>query len=427
VSRARLDALRADHAAIAAEVRARIGAGAPHRAAVDAAQLDRDLAALALGFRGWAHRGATGLLRVALGAVFAPAVDGPQAAAAALDDRLEIGGAAAVAAVGDAALVFAPTHGANLDAIVLGMALERAGLAPALYLAGEHLYRNPLVAAAMRTQGAVRLDRARTDRRYLAVVAAYVGALAARGAPLTIFPGGTRRRDGTLERELRLGLIAAAVRAARARGRRAYVVPVTINLQIVLEAAWLVDYHLRGRGHERVVGDELFVPGRLTATARRLRALDQRAAVRFGAPIACERGGDVAALGSALGAAYRGGAVFFDTHVVGRALDDLRAAASGRAIPAGAVAARAWPRPEVERAVAAVAAALDRHPTDGQRWRPGRAPAAILDGALAAWAAGHAAPPARAAGSTIALVAPRLAWFYANRTRHVGAPPAAGG
>lgn len=217
MTRARLDALRAEHAAIAAEVRARVGADAPHRTAADRAQLDRDLAALALGFRGWAHRGATGLLRVALGAVFAPAVDGPQAAAAALDDRLEIAGAAAVAAVGDAALVFAPTHGANLDAIVLGMALERAGLAPTVYLAGEHLYRNPLVAAAMRTQGAVRLDRARTDRRYLAVVAAYVGALAARGAPLTIFPGGTRRRDGTLERELRLGLIAAAVRAARAR------------------------------------------------------------------------------------------------------------------------------------------------------------------------------------------------------------------
>ena len=142
-----------------------------------------------------------------------------------------------LAAVGADALVFAPTHGANLDAIVLGLALERLGLPPALYLAGEHLYRNPLVGRLMGPLGAVRIDRARADRRYLAVLAAYVAALAARGAALTIFPGATRRRDGTLEHDLRLGLIAAAARAAAAQGRRLHVVPVTINLQIVLEAA----------------------------------------------------------------------------------------------------------------------------------------------------------------------------------------------
>ncbi|MBK7071363.1 MAG: 1-acyl-sn-glycerol-3-phosphate acyltransferase [Myxococcales bacterium] len=426
MTRARLDALRGARAAIAAEVRAHVGAGAPHRAPDDAARVERYLGELELGFRGWAQRGATRLLRPVLGAVFAPPVGA--GADDGLDARLEVGGdVATVAAVGADALVFAPTHGANLDAIVLGLALERLGLPPALYLAGEHLYRNPLVGRLMGPLGAVRIDRARADRRYLAVLAAYVAALAARGAALTIFPGATRRRDGTLEHDLRLGLIAAAARAAAAQGRRLHVVPVTINLQIVLEAAWLVDYHLRGRGHERVVGDELFVPGRLAATARRLRALDQRAVLRFGAPIACDRRLDVDGLAAALRGAYRAGAVFLDTHVVGRALDDLRVAARGRAIPAGAVGALAWPRAEVERAVAATAAHLDRHPADGARWRPARPVAAIVDGALAAWRGGHPTPAARAAGDAIELIEPRLAWFYANRTRHVGTPGGGGG
>ncbi|MBL8620563.1 MAG: 1-acyl-sn-glycerol-3-phosphate acyltransferase, partial [Myxococcales bacterium] len=365
MSRARLDALRADRAAIAAEVRAHVGAGAPHRAPDDAARVDGYLAELELRCRGWAQRGVTRLLGPVLGAVFAPPAGDGGGAGDGLDARLEIGGdVAAVQAVGADALVFAPTHGANLDAIVLGMALARLGLPPALYLAGEHLYRNPLVGRLMGPLGAVRIDRGRADRRYLAVLTAYVAALAARGAALTIFPGATRRRDGTLEDGLRLGLIAAAARAAAARGRRVHVVPVTINLQIVLEAAWLVDYHLRGRGHERVVGDELFVPGRLAATARRLRALDQRAVLRFGAPIACDRRVDADGLAAALRGAYRAGAVFLDTHVVGRALDDLRVAARGRAIPRGAVGALAWPRVEVERAVAATTATIDRYPAD---------------------------------------------------------------
>ena len=72
-------------------------------------------------------------------------------------------------------------------------------------------------------------------------------------------------------------------------------------------------------------------------------------------------------------------------------------------------------------------ATLDRHPADGARWRPARPVAAILDGALAAWRGGHPTPAAVLAGDAIALVEPRLAWFYANRTRHVGTPAAGGG
>ncbi|MBK9033932.1 MAG: 1-acyl-sn-glycerol-3-phosphate acyltransferase [Myxococcales bacterium] len=415
---------RRDRAAIARQVRRRVGAGAAHRRADDAARIDGYLDELALGYRGWARRAATAALRPLLGAVYTPPGDALDALDA-LDDRLELTGevAALTAAARARALILAPTHGANLDALAVGVALVRLGLPPCAYPVGEHLFRNPVVGALMRAVGGFRIERGRTSPRYLAVVTAYLAALIERGVPLVVFPGGTRNRAGTVDARLRLGLIAAATRAAAAAGRPAVVVPLTINHQLVLEAAHLVDYHLRGRGHERVVGDELFVPGRLTATARRLRALDQRTVLGVGAPLAAAGRATPAALAGALVTAYRAGAVFLDTHVLGRALDELRVAAGGPVQPQVAAGApRRWPRAEVERAVAAVAALIARHPTDGRRWRPHRDPAAIVAGALAAWRAGHPAPIAQATGTSIALIDPRLAWFYGNRTRHVGAP-----
>ena len=325
---ARLARARRDRAAIAAQVRTRVGAGAAHRRADDRAVVDGYLDELALGFHGWAHRAVTAALVPILGAVCTPPGAGV-AALAALDDRLELAGAvsALAATARTHTVILAPTHGANLDAVTVGLALVRLGLPPCAYPVGEHLFRNPVLGALMRALGGFRLERARTGPRYLAVVTAYLAALIERGVPLVVFPGGTRNRAGTVDDRLRLGLVAAAVRVATAAGRPAAVVPIAVSHQIVLEAEHLVDYHLRGRGHERVVGDELFVPGRLRTTARRLRALDQRTVLGVGAPIV----GPIAppALARALVTAYRAAAVFMDTHVLGRALDELRRAAGG--------------------------------------------------------------------------------------------------
>lgn len=403
---------RAERAAIAAQVRIAVDAGAAHRHADDATEIDGWLDELALGFRGWAHRAVTAALPTILGAVFTPR----GARRDALDERLELGGAvAALVAPDPRTLILAPTHASNLDAIVVGLTLQRLGLPPCAYPVGEHLFRNPVIAALIRSQGGFRIDRARSRRRYLAVLTAYLAALIERGVPLVVFPAGTRNRAGTVDTRLRLGLIAAAARVAAARGPGARVVPIAINHQIVLEGRHLVEYHLAGRGHERVVGDELFVPGRLGATARRLRALDQRVALHVGAAI--ER-----VDASALVAAYRRGSIYFDTQVVGRALDELR----GPDAPALTAAPRAHPRDAVLHAVAAAAAHLDAHPADGRRWRAHRSAAAILDGALAAWRAGHPAPVATATASTVTAHDPALLWFYANRTRHSGADPSDG-
>ena len=66
---------------------------------------------------------------------------------AALDDRIVVQGPteqiAHLATLGT--LVFVPTHLSNLDSVVFGFALERAGLPPATYGAGKNLFTNPVL------------------------------------------------------------------------------------------------------------------------------------------------------------------------------------------------------------------------------------------------------------------------------------------
>ena len=304
-----------------------------------------------------------------------------------------------------ATLIVAPTHSSNLDSIVLGLVLGRAGLPPFAYAAGKHIFRNRLLAALMLRLGAFRLDPDRRDRLYLRVVQVYVNELVARGTHTVVFPSGTRCRSGEIESNVKLGLLGASVQVAR----RIALVPVTINYQVVLEAEWLIAYHLAGRAHERIVGDELFVWGRLRDTARRLTRLDQRVAIHVGPPIEASPGGDSwrPRLIAALAAAYRRGVVFFATHVVARALFDA--------------GADEQPIAHVRDAIAATRQRLDRDPALGHTWRPlaAASPAEILDAALRAWDSWHQTPVATRRGSRIAITSRDLLLYYRNRSVHV--------
>jgi len=56
-------------------------------------------------------------------------------------------------------VVFTPTHLSNLDSVVFGFAIERAGLPPAVYGAGKNLFTNPVLSYFMHNLGAYRVDR----------------------------------------------------------------------------------------------------------------------------------------------------------------------------------------------------------------------------------------------------------------------------
>ncbi|HSD90516.1 MAG TPA: 1-acyl-sn-glycerol-3-phosphate acyltransferase, partial [Kofleriaceae bacterium] len=288
--------------------------------------------------------------------------------------------------------------------IVLGLVLGRAAMPPLAYAAGKHIFRNRLLALAMRRLGAYCLDPDRRDRLYLRVVNVYVNELVARGYHTAVFPSGTRCRSGEVERAVKLGLLGAAVHVSRP----ITIVPVTINYQVVLEAEWLINYYLAGRSHERIVGDELFVWGRLRDTARKLTHLDQRVAITFGEPLdpRTTEGSWRSSVVDALTTAYRRDTVFFSTHVVARALHDL-----------GEIEVDVG---RVHDAIDATCERIDAHPEAGRLWHARAEAGELLDAALRAWASWHPRPPAvRRSAAAISIASPELLLFYRNRTAHV--------
>ncbi|RMG29827.1 MAG: glycerol-3-phosphate acyltransferase, partial [Bacteroidetes bacterium] len=79
-------------------------------------------------------------------------------------------------------------------------------------------------------------------------------------------PGGTRCRSGEIEKKLKLGLLGTAMEAQRrmfiqnktGRGDKVFVVPMVMSYHFVLEAASLINQHLKRTGREQyyLINDE---------------------------------------------------------------------------------------------------------------------------------------------------------------------------
>jgi len=212
----------------------------------------------------------------------------------ALDDKVQVEGPIAelreLSRRGTA--VYVPTHMSNMDSIVFGYALERAGLPPATYGAGKNLFTNPVLSYFMRNLGAYRVDRRVRHNLYKDVLKTYSSVLLERGYHSLFFPGGTRSRSGGIERRLKLGLMGTAIEAyARTilagRERRIYFVPATINYLITLEAETLIADFLAeaGKGRYIIEDDESSRIGRVAAFIRKLFDMQGSVVIRFGQPI----------------------------------------------------------------------------------------------------------------------------------------------
>ncbi len=192
----------------------------------------------------------------------------------------------------DGTLVFVPTHLSNMDSIVFGYALERAGLPPATYGAGKNLFTNPILSFFMHNLGAYRVDRRLRHALYKDVLKTYSCVLLERGYHSLFFPGGTRSRSGGIERRLKLGLVGSALEAyARTvrsgHERRVYFVPATINYLITLEAETLIRDFLSETGKSRYIieDDESSRLGRVTTFVRKLLGMEGSVVIRFCDPI----------------------------------------------------------------------------------------------------------------------------------------------
>ncbi len=154
-------------------------------------------------------------------------------------------------------LVILPTHSSNLDSILVGYALDAVlGLPSFSYGAGLNLYNSELVAYFMNRLGAYRVDRRKKNPIYLETLKAMSTLSLKKGTNSLFFPGGTRSRSGALENKLKLGLLGTTIEAQRAlleekSEQKIYIVPLIISYNFVLEAKFLIHYHLKRTGREK--------------------------------------------------------------------------------------------------------------------------------------------------------------------------------
>ncbi|HEV8321378.1 MAG TPA: 1-acyl-sn-glycerol-3-phosphate acyltransferase [Myxococcota bacterium] len=188
-----------------------------------------------------------------------------------------------------ATLVFTPTHMSNLDSILIGFALLRAGLPPATYGAGKNLFTNRFISFFMQNLGAYKVDRRLRFALYKDVLKEYSSVLLERGFHSLFFPGGTRSRAGEVEHHLKLGLLGTALAAYVENLRAArpnpdvFIVPVTLNYPLVLEAATLIEDHFKAEGKGRYIieDDEFSRFERIVTFLRRLLSMEQSIVVHF--------------------------------------------------------------------------------------------------------------------------------------------------
>jgi glycerol-3-phosphate O-acyltransferase len=190
-------------------------------------------------------------------------------------------------------VVMVPTHSSNLDSILIGFMLHQLGLPPFTYGAGLNLFANKLIGFFMHNLGAYKVDRRKKAAIYKDVLKTYAGYSMELGYHNLFFPGGTRARSGKLEQKLKLGLLGMGLDAYvhnLQTGKEQpdlFVVPVTINYQLVLEAETLIDDHLQEVGKSRYIieDDEFSKPKRILDFISKLFSLQSRIHLVVSAPL----------------------------------------------------------------------------------------------------------------------------------------------
>ena len=368
-------------------------------------------------------------------------------------------------------VVYVPTHLSNLDSVVFGFALERAGLPPATYGAGKNLFTNPVLSFFMHNLGAYRVDRRLKHVLYKDVLKAYSCVLIERGYHSLFFPGGTRSRSGGVEQRLKLGLAGTGIEAfvrtsQKGKTQPVFFVPATINYLLTLEAETLIDDFLQEEGKARYIieDDESTRYGRVLSFMNKLLALDGACVVRFSQPLDCfgnavdEEGrshdargrpidpvslirdaqGEIARdsardaeytreLGEAIVAAFNRDTVVMPTHLVAAAAfnwvaDSVPAAGSKPKDVFSILRQAGESAIPFARLAADVEALRDRAAAMHDAGRivllpqlRGRSGREIVSIALRAFAGYHSRPVLEPRGDELAIVTPRVLYYYQNR------------
>jgi glycerol-3-phosphate O-acyltransferase len=181
-------------------------------------------------------------------------------------------------------IILVPTHVSNLDSILIGYALYQMGLPPFLYGAGLNLFSNKFLGFFMDHLGAYKVDRKKKAPLYKEVLKTYAGCSMEMGYHNLFFSGGTRSRSGAVEKKIKLGLLGMGLDAyihnllAEKSRPDIFVVPCTLNYQLVLEAETLIEDHLKEAGKNRYIieDDESYQLKRVLEFMASLFSLESR-------------------------------------------------------------------------------------------------------------------------------------------------------
>jgi len=190
-------------------------------------------------------------------------------------------------------VILVPTHSSNMDSMVVGWSAFRSGLPPVTYGAGKNLFTNRILSFFMHNLGAYRLDRRLKHELYKTVLKTYSLVILERGFHSLFFPGGTRSRSGNLEQKLKLGLMGTGLEAYINNLRKGkekpniYLIPCTINYNLVLEAETLIDDFLKEQGKSRYIieDDESSKFSKTFMYMKKMLDLDSSLFIRYAPPL----------------------------------------------------------------------------------------------------------------------------------------------
>ena len=150
-----------------------------------------------------------------------------------------------------------PTHFTHLDSALIGWAISHLGLPPFMYGAGMVLFNMSIFSYFMDSLGAYKVDRRKKNLLYLETLKTYSTESLVRGCHSLFYPGGTRSRSGSINQNLKLGLLSSAFEAQKiinkkkVKSKKIFIVPITFNYQFVLEAPALINQYLISKGQEK--------------------------------------------------------------------------------------------------------------------------------------------------------------------------------
>ena len=154
-------------------------------------------------------------------------------------------------------IVMVPTHFTHLDSALIGWAISHLGLPPFMYGAGMVLFNMSIFSYFMNSLGAYKVDRRKKHLIYLETLKTYSRESLIRGCHSLFYPGGTRSRSGSINDNLKLGLLSSSFEAQtilkerQKSNKKIFVIPVTFNYQFVLEAPALINQYLISKGQEK--------------------------------------------------------------------------------------------------------------------------------------------------------------------------------